>query len=266
MRRLHLFEFMDLKWYPDILRKLQTNILQVIMTRTTAFDYAIPYIDSIMEKANTNKIIDLCSGASGPWLRLVNKLKDANAQIVLTDKYPNIEMFKIIKKQTKGKIDFIEHPIDALEVSETIPGIRTIFTGFHHFKQAEVKKLLRDAQDKNQALCIFDYVPNKMLTVALFPVTFIISLLQFYFVSFLVRPLSFKQVLFTNIIPLVPIASAWDGFVSALRKYDAGELKEIVNSLSSPDYKWEVGTDTNLSKAVPLTYLIGLPKNGGKAM
>mgnify|MGYP001304198644 FL=1 len=259
MKRMHLFEFMDLKWYPDFLRKPQTNILQVIMTRTSAFDYAIPYIDNVVRKTNTNRIVDLCSGASGPWLRLVNKLECANVQIILTDKYPNFEMFKIIKKQTNGKIDFIEHPIDALEVPENITGIRTIFTGFHHFRPTEVKKLLNDAQDKNQALCIFDYVPNKTLTMVLFPVTFIISLLQFYFLSFLVRPLSLTQVLFTNIIPLVPIVSAWDGFVSALRKYDADELKEIVNSLGSPNYKWEVGTDTHLSKAAPLTYLMGFP-------
>ena len=61
----------------------------MIMARTTAFDYAVPYIDGIMEKANSNRIVDLCSGASGPWLRLVDKLRDANAQIILTDKYPN---------------------------------------------------------------------------------------------------------------------------------------------------------------------------------
>jgi hypothetical protein len=229
------------------------------MIRTTAFDYAVPYIDKAVNTTQITRIVDLCSGASGPWLRLANKLKCADPEILLTDKYPNVEMFKIIKKQTHGKIDFIEQPIDALQVPEDITGIRTIFTGFHHFRPTEVKKLLIDARDKNQAVCTFDYVPNKILTIALFPVTFIISFVQFYFLSFLVRPLSLTQVLFTNIIPIVPIVSAWDGFVSALRKYDANELKEIVNSLGSPDYTWEVGTDTNLSKAAPMTYLLGLP-------
>jgi hypothetical protein len=228
------------------------------MIRTNAFDYAIPYIDSVMKKTNSNRIVDLCSGASGPWLRLFDKLQ-SHAQITLTDKYPNIEMFKVINEQTNGKIDFVEQPIDALEVPETIKGVRTVFTGFHHFKPAEVKKILQDARDKGQAICIFDYVPNKMLTLVLFPLTFIISLAQFYFLSFLVRPLSFRQILFTNLLPLVPIVSAWDGFVSALRKYSGDELQEIVDSLTSSEYKWKVGTDTSLSKASPLTYLLGSP-------
>ncbi|MBN2531409.1 MAG: hypothetical protein JXB88_00885 [Spirochaetales bacterium] len=69
MKRIHLFEFMDLSWFPDIFRKMQTNILQIIMTRTKAFDYAIPYMIKELENTDTNIIVDLCSGASGPCLR-----------------------------------------------------------------------------------------------------------------------------------------------------------------------------------------------------
>jgi hypothetical protein len=250
---------MDLPWYPGVFRRLQTNILQVIMTRTPAFDYSLPYITRVMEKTGMKEIIDLCSGASGPWLRLYKQLTDKDIHIILTDKYPNNKMFKAIKKQTNGKIDYIENSIDALEVPDHIKGIRTIFTGFHHFKPGEVKKILKDAMDKKKAICIFDYVPNKLLTLLLFPVTFIISVLQFYFLSFFVRPFSFMQLLFTNIIPVVPVIAAWDGFVSGMRKYGAHALKEIIKELHSPEYTWEVGTDNSLSKATPLTYLIGIP-------
>ena len=75
MDRVHLFEFMDLKWYPNILRMLQTNILQVIMTRTPAFDVLVPYLDRLLQQTNSHRIVDLCSGASGPWLRLYSKLQ-----------------------------------------------------------------------------------------------------------------------------------------------------------------------------------------------
>jgi hypothetical protein len=259
MRRLHLFEFMDLEWYPSALRKYQTNILQVMMMQTTAFDYAAPYIAQVLEKTGSNTIVDLCSGASGPWLRLYEKLGNGKIQIILTDKFPNIEKFEAIQKQTNGRITFINHSIDALAVPAELKGLRTIFTGFHHFRRAAVKQILTDAQEKKQAICIFDYVPDKVLTLFLFPITFVISVLQFYFLSFFVRPITFLHIIFTNIIPVVPLVSAWDGFVSALRKYDAIELSEIVRELDCSNYKWEIGNDHSLSKATLLTYLIGIP-------
>ena len=163
---MHLFEFMDLHWYPRLLRDLQTNILQVIMTRSPAFDAAGHHID---------------------------------------------------------------------------------------------KLLLSDAQSTGQAICAVDYVPSKVLVLVLSPLTFVVSILQFYLLSFLVRPVSWKQLLFTNLIPIVPVVAAWDGFVSAMRKYDAAALKEIVEARTTSSYSWEVGVDRGYSKSNPMTYLIGKP-------
>ena len=263
MKHVHLFEFMDLKWYPYVLLKIQTKILQVIMTRTAGFDYTVPYINSIIEKTGEHKIIDLCSGASGPWLRIYKNLSADKTEILLTDKYPNIRMFKDIKRLTEGKIDYIEKSIDALNIPKDLTGIRTIFTGFHHFRRREVKHILLDAQKKRQPICIFDYVPSKILTILLFPITFVISILQFYFFSFLARPFSFTQLLFTNIVPIIPLISAWDGFVSGLRKYGKNELVEIVQEIKVENYKWELGEDRNLSRITPLVYLTGNPAGKG---
>ena len=93
---------MDLKWFPDFLRKIQTNILQVIMTRTKAFDHVIPFLNNVLKKTKENKIIDLCSGASGPWLRLFKKINNEKLEIRLSDKYPNLHMFKKIKEFLTG--------------------------------------------------------------------------------------------------------------------------------------------------------------------
>jgi len=261
MKRIHLFEFMDLKWYPNFLRKIQTKILQVIMTGTAGFDYTVQYIKSVMEKTGKNKIIDLCSGASGPWLRIYKKLSSEETEIVLTDKYPNIEMFKEIKRLTHGKIDYMEKSIDAMDIPGNLTGIRTVFTGFHHFKPGGVKRILLDAQEKRQPICIFDYAPSRILTVILSPITFIISILQFYFLSFFARPFSFLQILFTNIIPIVPLVSAWDGFVSGMRKYGKDELAGIIREIKTENYEWELGEDRNLSRMTPLVYLTGVPVN-----
>ncbi len=261
MRRMHLFEFMDLRWYPKLLRDLQTNILQVIMTRSPAFDAAAPYIDALIGRTHSAQVVDLCSGAAGPWPRLVEKLGTPKVRIVLSDKYPNMEMFAAVEKRTHGRVAGVAQRVDALHVPSDLRGVRTIFTAFHHFRPQEVALILTDAQEQGEAICAFDYVPNKVLALALSPLTFVISILQFYLLSFAVRPFTWKQLLFTNLIPVVPVVAAWDGFVSSMRKYDSQALKEIVGARTTSSYSWEIGVDRSYAKSTPLTYLIGEPKS-----
>lgn len=259
MKRMHLFEFMDFRCYPKFLRDLQTNILQVIMTRSRAFDAAVPYIDGLLDQTGSTQIVDLCSGASGPWPRLYSKLESRNVRILLSDKYPNALMFTEIESRSNGRVVGATQPVDALQVPADLRGVRTIFTAFHHFRERDVDLILSDAQARGQALCVFDYVPNKVVVLVLSPLTFIISILQFYFLSFTVRPFTWKQLIFTNLIPVVPIVAAWDGFVSGMRKYDIEALKLIINERDSASYRWEVGTDSSYSRATPMIYLIGIP-------
>lgn len=262
MKRIHWFEFMDLAWYPRALRKYQTNILQALMTRTKAFDCVVPYVDTALQSAGGPSIVDLCSGSSGPWLRLLGQLKTPSAKLILTDKYPNVEQFRQIRDSSGGRVSFVESSVDALAVPSSLVGLRTIFTAFHHFREAEVESILRDAMEQGQPIAAFDYAPNKVLTLVLSPLTFVISFVQFYVLSFFARPMSFSHLLFTNIIPIVPLVSAWDGFVSGLRKYDANTLREISERLKRPGYQWEVGNDHTLSRSTPLVYLLGRPTEG----
>ena len=260
MKRIHLFEFMDLDRYPDFLRRIQTNILQVVMNQTKGFDYAVPYIDDMLAKTKCGTLTDLCSGAAGPWLRIYNKLK-SKVNLRLSDKFPNGKMFEKIKKDTNGEIDYIGSPIDVLDADFKENAVYTMFTAFHHFKPDEVKTILKNIQDKRAAICIFDYAPAKGLVLALSPLTFIIGILQFYFLSFLVRPFTLTRLLFTNIIPVVPLVSAWDGIVSALRKYDKDSLLAITKDIEKPGYTWKAECDFSLSKSSPMVCLLGRPED-----
>ena len=154
---------MDLSWYPRFLRKIQTNILQMIMLHSNAFYFSIPFIESQLDEDKHETIVDLCSGSSGPWLRSLNKMSNSNINPVLTDKCPNVEMFKIIKTKSNGKISYMEISVNALNTPADLAGLKTIFTGFHYFKPNEVYEIM---------------------ILVLFPLTFIVSFFQFYFLSF----------------------------------------------------------------------------------
>ena len=93
MRRIHLFEFLDLPWYPDSFRRIQTDYLQFAATRGSGQKNLVPLIRKALRHAGTTEIVDLCSGGSGPWLNLQRELAEAGCavSVKLTDKYPNPE-------------------------------------------------------------------------------------------------------------------------------------------------------------------------------
>ena len=57
-----------------------------------------------------------------------------------------------------------------------------------------------------------------------------------------IRPIRWDWLFFTFVIPILPLAIAWDGMVSNLRSYSAVELQELVDSVSGhAAYRWEIG-------------------------
>jgi hypothetical protein len=56
-----------------------------------------------------------------------------------------------------------------------------------------------------------------------------------------VRPLSFRQLFFTYVIPLVPLFYAWDGAASVPRVYGRDDLDELLGDMRIDDYVWETG-------------------------
>ena len=62
MRRIHLFEFLDLPWYPQAFRRMQTDYLQFAATLGMGHQNLVPLLAKAMQHASTTKIVDLCSG------------------------------------------------------------------------------------------------------------------------------------------------------------------------------------------------------------
>jgi len=139
MRRLHLFEFTDLTWCPDTFRRIQTDYLQFVATIGTGHKNLGPLFIRAMRHDNTTEIKDLCSGGTGPWIRLKAYFKKAGypVTIKLTDKYPHPEAIRKWSKAVVEGIDYLAEPVDALQVPDHLHGMRTFFEGFHHFKPAQ---------------------------------------------------------------------------------------------------------------------------------
>ena len=157
MKRVHLFEFEDQKWFPKSLRNYGTDFLQFLSNKTKLYKPIIPIIEKGLKEKGNTQIIDLGSGGGGGliWLNSELKKKVPDLKILLTDYYPNISAFEHTKKQS-GNFEYISKPVDARDVPSELKGLRTQFLSFHHFKPEDAKKILQNAVDSNSSIALFE--------------------------------------------------------------------------------------------------------------
>lgn len=265
MRRIHLFEFTDLSWYPNILRRIQTDYLQFVATLGTGHKYLLPLFKRALQSARTNQIVDLCSGGTGPWAQLQAQLEQAGLQvdITLTDKYPNPESIQKWSAASQHHIKYLREPVDATNVPESLKGMRTLFEGFHHFKPEQAKAILQDAVRKRAAIGIFEASLKPPFGIVLLLFSPLITIASYFFMTPFIKPRTFTRFFWTYLIPVVPLVTSWDGVISLLRTYSPRELKELSDSCAPNDYIWEIGYAATGTPIFAFTYLVGYPSTPG---
>ncbi len=68
---VRLFEIHDQPWFPECLRREVVDGLQMIMEVTGAYEPIAPRLREALDRDGAHRVLDLCSGAGGPWPSLV---------------------------------------------------------------------------------------------------------------------------------------------------------------------------------------------------
>lgn len=253
MKRLHLFEFEDLIWFPKLFRKGITDYLEYASNHTELYSYIIPIVEKELNRNNTKTVIDLCSGSGGGIDKISSSLGWAN--FILTDKYPNIDAFKKMSKKNKN-ISYKENSVDILKDNElkNIDGLMTMFVGFHHFKNTDAITILKNIAHQKKGICIVEMTERSLKN-------FLIMFLTPFAVwasTLFMKPFNYKKIFFTYFIPIIPFCTMWDGIISVLRTYSLKDFKKISDNID--EYEWEFG-EIKTKIGVKILYYIGYPKN-----
>jgi len=261
MARIHLFEFTDLSWYPQTFRDIQTDYLQFASSLGSGHRNLIPLFQKALNHGNTLKIVDLCSGGLGPWKNLIMQLHESGlpVTVTLTDKFPNPTSLSRITGYPISGIEYCTESIDALNVPENLQGMRTMFEGFHHFKPDKAGEILKHAQQKGTAIGVFEAGLIPPFGIILLLVSPILTLLAYILVTPFIRPFSFRRIFWTYILPVVPLATCWDGLISLLRVYSVRELNDLVKPLKNSHYAWDIGQVGTGTPIFNFIYLLGYP-------
>jgi len=254
MRRIQFVELHEQPWFPGLLRDQVTHALQHGINLFNVYAPAAPLIQSLLDLAPTPTVIDVCSGGGGPWLGLSQAMRtDGTAlQISLTDKYPNLTALECMRTASGNRIVFRRDSIDAMEVPGDLAGVRTIFTSFHHFPPSEAAALLRDAAAARQPIGIFEVTRRSPSAIALmFPWALMAA-----FYTPMIRPFRWSRLLWTYLLPVIPLVLLFDGIVSCLRSYRPEELLEIARESGQSEYGWTTG-ELSGALGTRITYLLG---------
>lgn len=129
-----------------------------------------------------------------------------------------------------------------------------MFDALHHLTAQQVHQLLEGAVDQRRAVAMFDVSsppcppPPGVLLLGTLPGILLAMLF--------VQPFRWSRLLWTYIIPVIPLSFTWDALVTGLRLYSVRELRETVAGLPPNDYIWKVGQEPFPHS---ITYLTGYP-------
>ena len=266
MKRIQLFEFEDFSWFPKIFRTSMTHLIVVFhkMTGTPAVIGSL--IKELRAKLGFDQIVDIGSGSGGAMPLVLEDLNTETGEtplkILLTDLHPSPEFIQEINSKNNPNLKYAETPLDATNLKQVPAGLKTMINSFHHMPPAQARQILKSAQEEKQPLLIYEMGQNNIPTLLwwlLLPLSLSIIIVMVLFMTPFVRPLRWQQILFTYLIPLIPIFYAWDGQASLVRMYTFEDLKILLKDLETPDYTWKMDVGKKPDGKKLGYYLVGMP-------
>lgn len=246
---------MDQGWFPASLRDPMTDYLETVSVRQGLFDAAVPVLERGLASAPVQALVDLGSGGGGPLphLRALLAQRGLHPRVVLTDRYPSARA-RARAAGHGGGVEYLPQPVDALAVPAGLRGMRTLFNALHHFRPAQARALLEDAQRQGASIAAFEVVQR----TPLFLLASVLIPLQVLLYTPLIRPRSLSRLALTYVLPVLPLVTWWDGLCSSLRAYRRAELEQLTASLAREGYAWEVGELRRRGRPTVL-YVLGRP-------
>jgi hypothetical protein len=258
LARRQLFELEDQPRCPRALRDGATDYLELVARWGGVHEAVAPILARALRATGMCRIVDLCAGGGGPWQPLLPALRAElgdDVTVCLTDLFPNRDASARLARSAGGRVTAWPDPVDARAVPSGLDGFRTLFTSFHHFPPGDATAILADAVRCRQGIAIFELTARRVRTAAMLAAGPLLALALAPFA----RPFRWSRLLYTYLLPAIPLVVLWDGVVSCLRSYTVPELRGLAEGAGGRGYTWEAGIRPVPRLPVPLTWLVGYP-------
>ena len=258
--RLRLFEFEDLSWFPAVVRAGMMDYLHFMISALGTYRPIVPLLAEGLHYSGQTHLLELGAGAGGGTetvLAALHAQGQTKATSTFTDLYPQPGAWAAAAERSHGRIGYEPAPVNALAVPAHLRGFRTMFSAFHHFPPAAATALLRDAVQANTGIGVFEGAGKHWIELLL--ALTVLPVAQLLLTPFF-RPFRFSRLVFTYLLPLIPLCTVWDGVVSILRLYSPAELLALAHAADpSQAFRWQAGRKRHWW-GPQVTYLVGWPR------
>ncbi|MEL6674823.1 MAG: hypothetical protein AAFR61_21625 [Bacteroidota bacterium] len=191
-------------------------------------------------------------GAARPFLPVVEKglLHTPNQTLI------NIEVdagagMETLEPHLPAQVQIKEVALSDFHTTEA--GLYTMVNAFHQLPANEAQALLTDvAQSRNPVMILEGNNDSLWQVVGMtifVPLTVLLT-------APLVTPFRWTRLLFTYLIPILPIITLIDGFLALFKLYAPGDLDELTSRVPVSNYAWESGKMDN-GRGGKIMYLLG---------
>jgi hypothetical protein len=206
-------ELEDQNWFPSWLRNFQTEFIGLISLQSGIYSEFITHINKMHLP---EKMSDLCSGSGQPALHIFKNC-DAFQILSLSDKYPNRNIHTL---DSTIKIDTSDVTTQEFTSNECY----TMFNAFHHFNDSEKIKIVDRLSRSGSFAFIVEILEPTLLCLLKVLVATTIGVVVF---TPFVRPLNFKRLFFTYVLPVNIITILVDGVISVCKSRFIAQYKRL---------------------------------------
>lgn len=225
MKRKQITQIINVGWFPKFLKSLIAEFLSWFVAKVNATKPFIPVIEDILNKTNHKRIINIEFNVGA-----------------------GIETVKPFLKD--------DVTVDSIHISNfntSEKGVYLCVNSFHQLNSEKAKKILQDIVDSGNPVVVVEGNNDSLWQIVgmtvFVPLTVLLT-------AFFVKPFRISRIIFTYLIPILPIIIVIDGCIALLKLYNPTDLLELTSSLERNNYDWKAGKNDN-GRGGKIMYLTG---------
>ena len=229
MKRKQVFQFSNQKWYPSFLKRDMYEFMSWFVGKVNAAKPFLPVLEEVIGHTQTKTIINIDSKI-GAGIETVLTLLPEGTEVI------NVELERF---STHNK------------------GMYTFINSFHQLDEKKATYYLTQIADSGNSVAVLEGNNDSLWQVVgmtiFVPLTVILS-------APFVQPFRITRLIFTYLIPILPVVTMLDGFLALFKLYNPNDLNELVSNIPVKSYVWKSGKADN-GRGGKIIYLMGYPEN-----
>jgi hypothetical protein len=235
MKRVHLFEFMDLNWLPASLRATLREILECGNARPFRpyYDWVADEVLRTAREKGCRAIVELGAGTAPVSRHMARDPQSEGLKLIVSDGNPDSASYKALEEEFPTKVFPCYEPVD-FSVPRKWPSGTLLFLSatLHHIPDSARPRVLQSLTDSAECVMVFEPLRNTLPSLLfVFLSTVPAVLLPLWFFR---RPGKLKRFLWCWLVPVAPLMFWWDGIVSCFREWRGQKWRDELEKSGHP--------------------------------